>query len=93
MVFRANLSESLNKSILTKTTTADEEYERTVSAKIYLNLELLIRINDILETILEMGKLRAFEAVFNKATQWWDETLKLQDCFLAFYQVLGRSTK
>jgi len=64
--------------------TADEV---TINAKIYLNLELLIRINDILESIINMGRDCSFEAIFNKATQWWDETLRLQDCFLTFYKV------
>ena len=61
--------------------------EHSMSSKIYLNLEQLIKINELFESIIDMGRSYSFEAIFNKATQWWDETLKLQDCFITFYQV------
>jgi len=65
-----------------------EEITISLEPKIKLNIESLLRINDILETIIKLSKELAFEELFNKATQWWDETAKLQETLFMLYHVV-----
>jgi hypothetical protein len=64
-----------------------EEIAISPEPKIELNIESLLRINGILELLIRLSKELAFEEVFNKATQWWDETAKLQQTLFMFYHV------
>lgn len=65
----------------------DREVEEVAEPRIELDVEALVRVNDVLEEMMRLAKELAFEAVFNKATQWWDETVKLQQSLFLLYQV------
>ena len=56
-------------------------------SKTLLDLQPLVEIYYILKSIIEMENSFLFEKIFNKATEWWDETAKILDCFISLYRV------
>ena len=53
--------------------------------KIVFNLEALVHIAYIFEAIDEMIKAHTLAPIFNKCTEWWDETAKLRESVGPFY--------
>jgi len=53
--------------------------------KIMLNLEFLVQVEGIFENIMKMIQNKNIDSIFNKCTEWWDETAKLQECLNSLY--------
>ena len=85
---RQNLSRPICKNEAYRKLKTESSYKSALpEPRVHLNLEQLVQVNSILESIFGLCKEQSFEAIFNKATQWWDETAKLQECLFAFYRV------
>lgn len=60
-----------------------------MASKITVNLELLLYLAFIMESLSSLARENAFDLVYTRCTEWWEESGKLHDCFTLFYNVIS----
>jgi len=57
-------------------------------SKMNVNLELLLYIAYLMESLPNLADQKAFDLIYFRCIEWWEESGKLHNCFRMFYNVL-----